>query len=67
MIKQRLEDQMGQDILSYMASLPEDLALMGDFNLCIDASSYDSRQLTDADLKFQKTIVCTVPQSRTGS
>ena len=36
-----------QDILSYMTSLPLDLALMGDFNIVIDSSSSDSRQLTD--------------------
>ena len=35
-----------QDILSYMASLPHDLVLMGDFNLHVESSSSDVRQLT---------------------
>ena len=35
-----------QDILSYMASLPHDLVLMGDFNLHIDSFSSNVRQLT---------------------
>ena len=35
-----------QDILSYMASLPQDLLLMGDFNLHIDSSSSGARYLT---------------------
>ena len=35
-----------QDILSYISTLPHDLALMGDFNLHIDSSSYDGGQLS---------------------
>ena len=35
-----------QDALSYISTLPHDLALMGDFNLCIDSSSSDARQLS---------------------
>ena len=35
-----------QDIMSYMASLPHDLVLMGDFNLHLESSSSDVRQLT---------------------
>ena len=35
-----------QDILSYICTLPHDLALMGDFNLCIDSSSSDAGQLS---------------------
>ena len=36
-----------QDLLLYIASLPHDLVLMGDFNLHIESSSSDVRQLTD--------------------
>ena len=32
--------------MSYMASLPCDLVLMGDFNLHVESSSSDVRQLT---------------------
>ena len=35
-----------QDILSYISTLPYDLALMGDFNLHIDSSSSDAGQLS---------------------
>ena len=35
-----------QDLLFYIASLPHDLVLMGDFNLHIESSSSDVRQLT---------------------
>ena len=35
-----------QDILSYISTLPRDLALMGDFNLSDDFSSSDARQLS---------------------
>ena len=35
------------DILSYTASLPHDLVLMGDFKLNIDSSSSSVRKLTD--------------------
>ena len=35
-----------QDILSYMAWLSHDLVLMGDFNLHVESSSSDLRQLT---------------------
>ena len=35
-----------QDILSYLYTLPHDLALMGDFNLRIDSSSSDAGQLS---------------------
>ena len=35
-----------QDILSYISTLPHDLALMGDFNLRIDFSSPDSGRLS---------------------
>ena len=35
-----------QDILSYLSTLPHDLALMEDFNLCIDSSSSDAGQLS---------------------
>ena len=35
-----------QDLLFYIASLPHDLVLMGDFNLHIESSSLDVRQLT---------------------
>ena len=34
-----------QDMLSYISTLPHDLALMGDFNLHIDSSSADAGQL----------------------
>ena len=33
--------------MSYVASIPRDLALMGDFNTRFDSSSSDSGQLTD--------------------
>ena len=35
-----------QDVLFYMASLPQDLIVMGDFNLHIESLSPDVRQLT---------------------
>ena len=35
-----------QDILSYISTLPHDLALMGDFNLRIDSSSSDAGRLS---------------------
>ena len=35
-----------RDILSYISTLPHDLALMGDFNLRIDSSSSDAGRLT---------------------
>ena len=35
-----------QDLLFYVASLPHDLVLMGDFNLHLESSSSDVRQLT---------------------
>ena len=35
-----------QDLLVYLASLPYDLVLMGDFNLHLESSSSDVRQLT---------------------
>ena len=35
-----------EDNLSYISTLPHDLALMGDFNLCIDSSSSDAGQLS---------------------
>ena len=35
-----------QDLLFYIASLPHDLVLMGDFNLHIESSSSDVRELT---------------------
>ena len=35
-----------QDILSYMASLPHDLVLMGNFILHVESSSFHVRQLT---------------------
>ena len=35
-----------QDLLFYLASLPHDLLLMGDFNLHLESSSPDVRQLT---------------------
>ena len=35
-----------QDLLFYIASLPHDLVLMGDFNLHLESSSSDVRQLT---------------------
>ena len=35
-----------QDILSYISTLPHDLALMGDFNLRIDSSSSDAGWLS---------------------
>ena len=35
-----------QDLLVYLASLPHDLVLMGDFNLHLESSSSDVRQLT---------------------
>ena len=36
-----------QDILSYISTLPYNLALMGDFNLRIDSSSSDAGRLSD--------------------
>ena len=35
-----------QDILSYIFTIPYDLALMGDLNLCIDPLSSDAGQLS---------------------
>ena len=35
-----------QDILSYISTLPHDLALIGDFNLRIDSSSSDAGRLS---------------------
>ena len=35
-----------QDVLSYMSTLPHDLALMADFNLRIDSSSSDAERLS---------------------
>ena len=35
-----------QDLLFYIASLPHDTVLMGDFNLHLESSSSDVRQLT---------------------
>ena len=35
-----------QDILPYISTLPDDLALMGDFNLRIDSSSSDAGRLS---------------------
>ena len=35
-----------QDILSYISTLPHDLAPLRDFNLCIDSSSSDAGQLS---------------------
>ena len=35
-----------QDILSYISTLPHDLALIRDFNLCIDSSSADAGQIS---------------------
>ena len=35
-----------EDILSYMSTIPHDLALIGDFNLRIDSSSSDAGRLS---------------------
>ena len=41
-----------QDLLFYIAALPHDLVLMGDFNLHLESSSSDVRQLTGISESF---------------
>ena len=43
-----------QDLLVYLASLPHDLVLMGDFNLHLESSSSDVRQLTGITITYRK-------------